>query len=147
MLSLHTVEEEGGQVMTAPSELGCTPHRPNDRRVVDLIALALSAQPSWAADRLLGDAAALIHATGRPHPGLGDPAAYRTQLAAFHQANADAIPPTGNAVLDELLVCLVDRGHDPTVIARQLERLNVDRFWEEYLGLAADALEAILDLP
>jgi hypothetical protein len=132
--------------MTA-SELGCAPHRPNDRRVVDLIALALSAQPSWAADRLLGDAAALVHATGRPHPGLGDSAAYRVQLAAFHQGNADPIPPTGNAVLDELLLCLVDRGHDPTVIARRLDRLDPDRFWRDYLGPAANALEALLDLP
>jgi hypothetical protein len=135
--------------VTAPSDLDCTPRQPSDRLVVvDLIALALSARPSWASsDGLLGDIAALVNATGRPHPGLGDPGSYRERLAGFSHRDADPFPPTGNRVLDELLACLVDRGHDPAVIARRLGRLDPDRFWQQYLGPAADALEALLDLP
>jgi hypothetical protein len=148
MSCYRCIKRERRVGVTAPSDLGCTPRQPSDRLVVDLIALALSARPSWASsDGLLGDIAALVNATGRPHPGLGDPGRYRERLAAFSHRDADPIRPTGHRVLDELLACLVDRGHDPTVIARRLDRLDPDGFWQEYLGPAANALEALLDLP
>jgi hypothetical protein len=58
----------------------------------------------------------------------------------------ESVLPTPGSVLAALVTVLTERGHDPTVIAERIGRVDEDELWQQYLGPAVDRLEFLLEL-